>query len=191
VREAWATSTQVNFCARAYPTVPLQHEDSAALMVLGNFLTNGFLHRAVREQGGAYGSGAGYDSDTGGFRFFSYRDPRLAETLDDFDNALAWLRDETHEHRELEEAILGIISAIDRPESPAGEAVKTYFGILHGRTPEQRRAFREKVLAVTLDDLRRVGEAWLNPEQASTAVVSDPKTLEQAAPSLGLAVRTL
>ncbi len=191
VREAWATSTQVNFCARAYPTVPLEHEDAAALMVLGNFLTNGFLHRAVREQGGAYGSGAGYDSDTGGFRFFSYRDPRLAETLDDFDNALRWLRDEAHEYRELEEAILGIVSAIDRPDSPAGEAIKTYFGILHGRTPEQRRDFREKVLAVTLDDLRRVGETWLDSEQASTAVISDPRTLERAAPSLGLEVHTL
>ena len=191
VREAWATSTQVNFCARAYPTVPMQHPDAAALMVLGNFLTNGFLHRAVREQGGAYGAGAGYDSDTGGFRFFSYRDPRLGDTLSDFDRALAWLGEEAHEYRQLEEAILGVVSAIDRPDSPAGEAIKAFYGILHGRTPEQRRRFREKVLAVTLDDLRRVGEAWLDAEKASTAVVSDPKTLAVEAPKLDLEVRTL
>ncbi len=191
VREAWSTSTQVNFCARAYPTVPMQHPDAAALMVLGNFLTNGFLHRAVREQGGAYGAGAGYDSDTGGFRFFSYRDPRLGDTLSDFDRALTWLGEEAHEDRQLEEAILGVVSAIDRPDSPAGEAIKAFYGILHGRTPEQRRRFREKVLAVTLDDLRRVGEAWLDAEKASTAVVSDPKTLAEEAPKLDLEVRTL
>nr|MDJ0893126.1 peptidase M16 [Gammaproteobacteria bacterium] len=156
-----------------------------------NFLTNGFLHRAVREQGGAYGAGAGYDSDTGGFRFFSYRDPRLGDTLSDFDRALAWLGEEAHEYRQLEEAILGVVSAIDRPDSPAGEAIKAFYGILHGRTPEQRRRFREKVLAVTLDDLRRVGEAWLDAEKASTAVVSDPKTLAVEAPKLDLEVRTL
>jgi len=191
VREAWATSTQVNFCARAYPTVAIEHEDAAALMVLGNFLTNGFLHRAVREQGGAYGGGAGYDSDSGAFRFYSYRDPRLAGTLDDFDGALQWLRTEDHEYRELEEAILGIISAIDRPDSPAGEAIKAFFGTLHGRTPEQRRRFRRRVLDVTLEDLQRVGETWLRPERASTAVVSDPQTAARVAPALGLEVRTL
>ncbi|KXS47524.1 MAG: peptidase M16C associated domain-containing protein, partial [Marinobacter sp. T13-3] len=80
-REVWLTSTQVNFCAKAYPTVPVDHPDAAALTVLGGFLRNGYLHRAIREKGGAYGGGAGQDSVTGVFRFFSYRDPRLGETL--------------------------------------------------------------------------------------------------------------
>jgi Zn-dependent M16 (insulinase) family peptidase len=76
VKQLWTTSTQVSFCAKAYPTVPVDHEDSAALTILGDFLRNGFLHRAIREQGGAYGSGAGQDSGEAVFRFFSYRDPR-------------------------------------------------------------------------------------------------------------------
>ncbi len=56
-KEFWVANTQVNFCARAYPTVPSDHSDSAPLTVLGGFLRNGFLHRAIREQGGAYGGG--------------------------------------------------------------------------------------------------------------------------------------
>ncbi|MDX1594490.1 MAG: insulinase family protein, partial [Gammaproteobacteria bacterium] len=122
VRQAWITSTQVRFCARAYPVVPPSDPDAAALMVLGGFLRNGFLHRAIREQGGAYGGGAGYDGDSATFRFFSYRDPRLAETLADFDRALDWLQSTPHEARALEEAILGVIARIDQPASPAGEA---------------------------------------------------------------------
>ena len=47
----------------------MDHEDSAALVVLGNLLRNGFLHRAIREQGGAYGGGASQDSNSGAFRF--------------------------------------------------------------------------------------------------------------------------
>jgi Zn-dependent M16 (insulinase) family peptidase len=191
VREAWAVNTQVSFCARAYPTVPVEHEDAAALSVLGNFLTNGFLHGAVREQGGAYGAGASYDSDGGAFRFYSYRDPRLEETLSDFDEAVHWLREEAHEPRELEEAILGLIAAIDRPESPAGEAVKAFFGDLHGRTAEQRRRFRQRVLGVSLDDLIRVGEQWLDPSRASTAVVSHAGTLQASAGGLGLEMKRL
>src|SRR5690554_6589618 len=59
VQEAWLANTQVNFCAKAYPTVPVEHPDAAALSVLGGYLRNCYLHRAIREQGGAYGAGAG------------------------------------------------------------------------------------------------------------------------------------
>lgn len=177
LKQAWATSTQVNFCAKAYPTVAVEHDDAPALMVLAAFLRNNFLHRAIREQGGAYGGGASFDGDSGSFRFFSYRDPRLAETLADFDNSIDWLLQNPHEERLVEEAILGIISNIDKPGSPAGEAKKTFHGILHGRTPEQRRRFRARILEVSQDDIKRVAETWLKPERASTAVISDPATL--------------
>jgi Zn-dependent M16 (insulinase) family peptidase len=189
VRQAWATNTQVNFCARAYATVPPDHPDAAALMVLGGFLRNNFLHRAIREQGGAYGGGASWDGDTGAFRFYSYRDPRLAETLEDFDRAVDWLLSEDHEWRLVEEAILGVISAIDKPGSPAGEAKKAFHAALHGRTPEQRRRFRKQVLEVRQQDLKRVADTYLKPEVAHTAVVSNAATLEKA--GLGLEIITL
>ena len=187
LKQAWSTSTQVNFCAKAYPTVAPEHPDAPALMVLAGFLRNNYLHRAIREQGGAYGGGAGYDVDSGAFRFYSYRDPRLAETLADFDRSVAWLLETDHEWRLLEEAILGIISNIDKPGSPAGEAKKTFHGNLHGRTPEQRRRFRARILEVRQDDLKRVAERYLKPEQASIAVISDPATLAKNT-ELGLEV---
>ncbi|WP_197486069.1 insulinase family protein, partial [Oleiphilus sp. HI0061] len=130
VKEAWLTSTQVNFCAKAYPTVAVGHDDAPALSVLGGFLRNGYLHRTIREQGGAYGGGAGQDSGSASFRFFSYRDPRLSETLDDFDASLEWLHIEEHDGEELEQAILGVVSQIDKPRSPAGEAKGDYHNLL-------------------------------------------------------------
>ncbi|MGB1237640.1 MAG: insulinase family protein [Pseudomonadales bacterium] len=178
VKELWLTSTQVNFCAKAYPTVSVEHQDAAALTVLGDFLRNGFLHRAIREQGGAYGSGAGQDSGDAVFRFFSYRDPRLEETLSDFDASVSWLRSETHDPKKLEEAILGVVSSIDKPASPAGEAKQAYHSELFGRTPEQRRAFRARILAVTLQDLLDVAERYLQPEHASVAVVTNADTAQ-------------
>jgi Zn-dependent M16 (insulinase) family peptidase len=177
--EAWLTSTEVNFCARAYPVVAADHPDAAALIVLGRFLHNGFLHRAIREQGGAYGSGASYDGDTGTFRFYSYRDPRLAETLADFDRALLWLHEEQHEYRQLEEAILGVVSAIDRPGSPAGEAIKAFVSKLYGRTPDYMRRLRQRVLAVQIEDLKRVAADYLRPGQARTAAVTSQAQLQR------------
>ncbi|MEX2366423.1 MAG: insulinase family protein, partial [Pseudohongiellaceae bacterium] len=60
--QAWLLNTQVNFCAMAFPTVAETHSDSAALTVLAGVLGNSYLHGAIREQGGAYGAGAGHDT---------------------------------------------------------------------------------------------------------------------------------
>ncbi len=185
VDQGWATATQVNFCAKAYPAIPVDHADAAALMVLSGFLRNNYLHRAIREQGGAYGGGAGYDGDSGAFRFYSYRDPRLAETLADFDRSVTWFLEQEHPWRLVEESILGVIGSIDKPGSPAGEAKKAFHSTLHGRTPEQRRRLRARVLEVGATDLKRAAETYLKPELAHTAVISDGATLEKNA-ELGL-----
>lgn len=169
---AWITSTQVHFCAKAYPTVPASHEDAAALTVLGGFLRNGFLHRAIREQGGAYGGGATQDSGSASFRFFSYRDPRLEGTLADFDASISWLMEQPHDAAQVEEAILGVISSLDKPASPAGTAKQAFYNELFGRSREHRAKFRQRVLEVDLAALRRVAELYLRAEQASTGIIT-------------------
>jgi len=175
INELWKTSTQVNFCSKSYPTVAMSHPDAAALTVLGGFLRNGYLHRAIREQGGAYGGGAGQDSNIAAFRFFSYRDPRIEGTLNDFDESLDWLHNEKHDWSQVEEAILGVISSIDKPGSPAGEAKQTFHTELYGRTREVREQFRNQVREVTLADLQRVAATYLTNDKASTAVITNPE----------------
>ena len=158
----------------------MQHDDAPALSVLGSFLRNGYLHTAIRENGGAYGSGAGYQSDIAAFRFYSYRDPRLVDTLADFDNSLDWLMSNSHEERQLEEAILNVISSIDKPTSPAAEAKDAYQSQLFGRTPEIRQAYRSNILKVTMADLQRVGNTYFDKDAASIAVVSNAENAKAA-----------
>jgi len=192
--ELWLTNTQVSFCARAYPTVPAGHADAPALTVLGGFLRNGFLHRTIREQGGAYGGGASQDNSVAAFRFFSYRDPRLCATLADFDAAIAWLLQTSHSARALEEAILGVVSSIDKPSSPAGEARQHFQGELFGRNHAHRERFRRGVLELTVEDLRRVAATYLRPEHASTAVISSGAIIARegsAVAALGLTTEEL
>jgi Zn-dependent M16 (insulinase) family peptidase len=177
VQAAWLYNTQVNFCATAYPTVPSSHEDAAALTVLGGFLRNGYLHGSIREQGGAYGGGATQDSSSASFRFYSYRDPRLSETLDDFDRAINWLHNNPHEYSQLEEAILGVISSLDKPASPAGTAKQTYYNELFGRDKEHRAKFRQQILEVDIPMLQKVAANYLNPEKRSIGVISNKEHL--------------
>ena len=189
-KQMWIANTQVNFCAKAYPTVTMEHADAAALSVLGGFLRNGFLHTAIREQGGAYGGGATHDANIAAFKFYSYRDPRLAETLADFDQAISWMLENEHEPRQLEEAILGVIGGMDKPGSPAGEAKAAYHDALHGRTREKLQQFRKRVLEVSLDDLKRVTETYLKNGEASVAVITSAATHEVTG-DLGLEVVNL
>ncbi len=190
--QVWVANTEINFCARAYPTVPSAHEDAAALAVLGPFMRNGFLHRAIRETGGAYGGGASQDAETASFRFYSYRDPRTAETLADFERSIEWLTNDKHDARELDEAVLNVVSGIDKPGSPAGEARNAWQAELFGRTAERRREFRRRILEVSLDDLKRVGETYLANGEPSTAILtSEAGADSEAVTALGLERRTL
>lgn len=189
-RSAWLANTQVNFCAKAYPTVTMEHPDAAALTVLGGFLRNGYLHRTIREQGGAYGGGASQDSNIAAFRFFSYRDPRLTDTLKDFDASVQWLLNTEHDAASLEEAILGVVSSIDKPSSPAGEAKQTYHAELFGRTKEKREQLRQRVLVVTIEDLQRVASTYLTADNASLGIVSNAEHSEELA-ALNLPIHTL
>ncbi|MCG6938602.1 MAG: insulinase family protein [Gammaproteobacteria bacterium] len=186
-RQMWIANTQVNFCAKAYPTVTMEHPDAAALSVLGGFLRNGYLHTAIREQGGAYGGGAMHDANIAAFKFFSYRDPRLSDTLADFDKAVNWMLENAHEYRQLEEAILGVIGSMDKPGSPAGEAKNAYHNELHGRSREKLQAYRQRILDVTIADLKRVAELYLKKGEASIAVITSGSTHE-AVGDLGLEV---
>ena len=168
---AWFANADVNFCAKAYAAVPQGAPDAPALAVLARYLTDGFLHPAIRERGGAYGGGASFDSDSGAFAFYSYRDPRLAETLVDFDRALNWLATPAPGAL-LEEAILGVIRGLDKPRSPAGAAVHWFYSELHGRDAAFREQFRQQVLATTVADLRAVAARHLDPARGVIGVVT-------------------
>ena len=173
----WHINSQVNFCAKAYPTVPASHPDSAALMVLGPVLNNNFLHRQIREQGGAYGGGATQNNDAGVFRFYSYRDPRLEGTLADFDDSLQWALQNSIQPRFIEEAILGIVSSIDKPLSPAGLAKQAFYTKLTGRSKATRMQLREAIMNVTEEDIKGVIHQYLyDPNKAHCCVIGGEQT---------------
>ncbi|WP_321323541.1 insulinase family protein [Thiomicrorhabdus sp.] len=183
INQAWVTSTQVNFCALAYPAVPSDHEDAAKLSVLGACLRNGFLHSSIREKGGAYGGGATYNAEASAFVFYSYRDPRLLETYADFKRAKEWLMSSEATQAKVDEAILNVISSMDKPGSPAGEMKKAFFQDLYGRTHDIRMAYRLGVISTTIQELREMADKYLTTENTSSAVLTNTGGAELLADS--------
>ncbi|OAV00390.1 MULTISPECIES: insulinase family protein [Moraxella] len=189
-KTAWLISTNVYHNAAAYQATTSGHADTPALMVLAPFLRHGYLHSAIREKGGAYGGGASFDSNAAAFRFYSYRDPHCAETFAHFDKSIDWLLENEHETEQLHEAILGIVSGMDKPGSPAGEAVKSCFSELHHRDQAWQQQLRANILSVTIDDLKRVARKYLKDQPCYKASLA-PMESESVLTQMGFEIKKL
>ena len=143
---AWIVGGTVNYCAKVYPAVGADHPDAGPLGVLAALLGGDLLPRAIRESGGAYGVGARYCERSATLRLFSYRDPRLSETLRDFDRAAESLCRRPPRGERLEEAILRAVRELDRPRAFQVAAFERYLDELQGRDPEGARRRRESML---------------------------------------------
>ena len=184
----WITGSQVCFCAEAFPTVDFSHEDAPALTVLGNVLRNGYLHSAIREKGGAYGAGATQDSNNKVFKFFSYRDPKCKETFNEFKKSREWsVKSITEE--QLEEGVLGVISNIDKPLSPFGEAMSDFMSSLDQKTQDERLSFRSKVKDCSLANLAMVSEKYLFNKSKRSAIAG--QNYEAELKDLGFEIKNI
>ena len=169
---AWIVEGPVNYCARVFPAVAANHPDAGPLAVLAAFLGGDLLQRAVRERGGAYGAGARYCARSCTVRMFSYRDPRLAGTLRDFEGALESLRRHPPQGRSLEEAILRVVREIDRPKAFQIDALERYLDELQGPGSEDGRSLRDSVLGAEPGRLRDVAERYLSPDRGCVGVLA-------------------
>ena len=185
---AWITGAQVCYCAEAFATVGSSHEDAAALTVLGAVLRNGYLHSAIREKGGAYGSGAIQDSKNKVFKFFSYRDPRCGDTFNDFTKSREWsLKNITQ--AQLDEGILGVVSSIDKPLSPSGEAMNDFSNNIDNRDQTKRLKFRSNVKECSVDDLVRVSSKYLFNESKKSLIAGE--SYNDEIKSLGFKIKNI
>lgn len=167
----------VNYCAKSILAVPYDHPDYAPLRILGKILSSKYLLPVVREQNGAYGTGA-HISNSGMFSFFSYRDPNSVRTLETFDAAGQWIIDNWKmvDDQVLFEAKLGVLQSIDDPIAP-GSKGRDYFkyGISQNMAVEHRR----RTLSVKHEDLQRVNEMYLkNSTLPSSRFVLGPENKE-------------
>ena len=175
-----AAGDPVAFNVRIFKTVRYTHPDSPALLVLANYLRDTFLHRELREKGGAYGGYAQAGIGSGTFYFGSYRDPNIVRTYDTYDQAVKWVTDSDIDAEALKEAILGACGDVDPLESPDIKGRREATNRITGFTREERERFKQRLLRVTADDLRRVARAYLMVADPVQATVAGPELVEAA-----------
>jgi len=158
------------------------HPDAPVLAVISKLLRSSFLHREIREKGGAYGGFALYNSEDGHFGFASYRDPNIVNTLDVYRKAVAFIQSDNFSDEEIKESILQVCSDIDRPLTPAEKGIRAFQRKLMSLSDEQRRAFKKGVLSVTKSRVMATARNLFpdDPLQYAVAVISDKEKIETA-----------
>jgi Zn-dependent M16 (insulinase) family peptidase len=183
VWEGWHTGTAVSFVAQALQCVRYDHEDAPALAVLAKLLRSLYLHREIREKGGAYGGFASYNPEDGLFAFGSYRDPHIKRTIDVYAGVADFIASGAYTEDDIREAILQVCSEIDKPDPPGPAARKAFYRKLVGLEDEQRQRFKERLLALNrtaVGDVARRYLGCLDSDRTATAVVSSEELLTKA-----------
>jgi Zn-dependent M16 (insulinase) family peptidase len=178
--EARTAPLPVAFNVRSFKTVRYTHPDAPGLLVLANYLRDTFLHRELREKGGAYGAVAQASIGGGTFYMASYRDPEVIRTYDTFDRASAWLIDGEVTEETLKEAILGACGDVDPLESPDIKGRREATNRLTGFTRGERERFKQRLLEVTAADLRRIAIEYLSHDGHAQATVAGAELVEAA-----------
>jgi Zn-dependent M16 (insulinase) family peptidase len=159
---------QVNFAAHVLKTpVSFSHPDSSLLRVASILIGSNYLHREIREKGGAYGSGASMGV-SGLFSFSSYRDPNILKTLETFKKAPSWLLNSEITEKEIDEAKLQIFQDLDSPVSPNSKA---YPKFIYGITDEYKQKRREEILYATKENILKAAERHLTVKLPNSTTV--------------------
>ncbi|MBW1649027.1 MAG: insulinase family protein, partial [Deltaproteobacteria bacterium] len=182
IHEGWHTATAVSFVASCFPTVRLGHPDAPVLSVIAKLLRALYLHREIREKGGAYGGFALYNPEDGLFGFGSYRDPQIVRTLKVYRGATDFLLQGRFDEEDVHEAVLQVASEIDKPDPPGPGARKAFFRRIVGLDDEARLAFKGALLAMTRDRVMEAAVRYFDPGRLrpSVAVIGNREGLEAA-----------
>ena len=154
--EGLAIASQVTYLVRCGDLAEAGKEYGGAMRVVRTAASYEYLYQKIRVSGGAYGCGCGFDDAS--VYFYSYRDPKLAETDAVYCGTGKYLRETDLPAEELNRYIIGTFASIDRPSSPAGKIERSFTCYMTGRTFEDILADRRETLDITEADFRAVGD---------------------------------
>jgi hypothetical protein len=158
------------------------HPDAPALAVIGKMLRSLYLHREIREKGGAYGGFSIYNPEDGLFCLGSYRDPHVVNTLRVYDQAGPFIRSGRFTDEDVKEAILQVCSEIDKPDPPGPAARKAFLRRLVGLSDDLRLGFKTRLLALDREHIRAAAERYFDAADRpqAVAVISSEEKLASA-----------
>ena len=165
--EAFKTASKVQYVARVGNFMDQGVGYTGALQILKVILSYEYLWQNVRVKGGAYGCMSNFNRVGDGY-FISYRDPNLKRTMEVYEGVVDYLKNFTVNERDMTKYIIGTMSNIDQPMTPAAKGDRSMNLYMNKVSEEMIREERNQILDANQDDIRalyRVVEAVLKADQ--------------------------
>ena len=155
--EGFATSSKVQYVARAGNFIDEGKEYTGALQILKVILGYEYLWHNIREKGGAYGCMSNFTRFGEGY-FVSYRDPNLEKTNAVYEGVVEYLKQFSVSDRDMTKYIIGTISNMDQPMTPAAKGDRSMNLYMRHISEEMIQKEREEVLDACEEDIRALAD---------------------------------
>lgn len=162
--EGFKTASKVQYVARTGNFIDHGASYTGALQILKVILSYDYLWQNIRVKGGAYGCMSNFNRIGDGY-FVSYRDPNLERTIEVYEGVVDYLKNFTVSERDMTKYIIGTISNIDQPMTPAAKGDRAMNLYMNKVNADIIREERNQILDATQDDIRalaRVAQAVLD-----------------------------
>lgn len=156
--EGFCTSGQVQYVCQAgnfYQNGKYPY--NGALRILKVIMGYEYLWTNIRVKGGAYGCMCSFGKN-GDSYFVSYRDPNLKKTYETYQGIADYVRNFKADERTMTKYIIGTLSEIDTPMTPATRGSRSSGAYLTNLTYEDVQKEREEILNCTQEDIRKLAD---------------------------------
>ncbi len=165
--EGFKTASKVQYVARTGNFIDHGAAYTGALQILKVILSYDYLWQNIRVKGGAYGCMSNFNRIGEGY-FVSYRDPNLKRTMEVYEKVVDFLKDFTVSERDMTKYIIGTMSNIDHPMTPAQKGERSMNLYMNKVSAEMIKEERNQILDAGQEDIRalsQVAKAVLEADQ--------------------------
>lgn len=155
--EGFQTSSKVQYVARGGNFIDEGKEYHGALQILKVILSYDYLWQNIRVKGGAYGCMSNFNRLGDGY-FLSYRDPNLEKTNEVYEGVVDYLKNFSVSERDMTKYIIGTISNIDQPMTPASKGDRSLNLYMNHVSEDIIKKERNQILDATEKDIRALAE---------------------------------
>ncbi|RQD70090.1 MAG: insulinase family protein [Tindallia sp. MSAO_Bac2] len=150
-------SSDVQYVAKAGNLLQSGYNYAGSLQVLKTIISLDYLWKKIRVTGGAYGAMSGFQRN-GNMFFVSYRDPNLEETLKVYDGLASYVSNFSVDDREMTKYIIGTLSRMDTPLTPAMKSEKADGYYFSAVSQEDLVKERQEILSTTPETITTLAE---------------------------------
>ena len=187
--EGFKTASKVQYVARTGNFIDHGASYTGALQILKVILSYDYLWQNIRVKGGAYGCMSNFNRIGEGY-FVSYRDPNLSRTVEVYEGVVDYLENFTVSERDMTKYIIGTMSNIDQPMTPAIKGERSMNLYMNKVSADMIREERSQILDAGQEDIRalaRVAKAVLKADQF--CVIGSEEKIEENRDMFGTVTR--